>query len=640
MKLSIIIPYYNSKEYTDELLACLDKQINPLGEDVTCNPDIEVIVVDDGSKVPYKTSYKWCKVIRKKNGGCATARNRGLKIATGEYIQFIDSDDMIPDYFIEKLIDKIESGDYEVIDFSWRSLSSEGNQHNYMLSSDKDFLPNPSVCTRCFKRSYIGSNHFNELKDSTEDEDFSRKLGYLDRSIPLKHGSISDYMYFYRTAVDNSKIKRFKAGKMNTKRIVYFYNHFKANMLDEFEQIKKDDERNEVWLLTNQCDMPEVKRYAQVHKPFRLWTHYVKGEPYSNVDIIEVPFATQIVLYINQTNIIGGLDTFTLNFAKIMSKYYDITFVVNKCDDAVVKKISKYIRVIKGKPQMKIYCDTLIMLRILDTLPNNIIYNKSIQMCHACKTNNNWHIPQNTDYIVTVSQASKDSFGDEGKKAEVIHNLIEPNNRKALMLVSATRIPAADKGQNEKRMIKLAEMLNTNDIPFIWLNFSDGKLQNAPKGFYNMGTYMDITPYIAKADYLVQLSDCEAWSYAILEALTQNVPVLTCPFDSVFEMGIENGKNGYILPFDMDFDIKQLLDIPKFTYNYNVSAIVKQWRTLIGKSKPFNQYKPNDSNRVRVIIPYYDIALKRTLQKGEVLSMTQERINIVMSKGLIELVEG
>lgn len=640
MKLSIIIPYYNSKEYTDELLDCLNKQINPLGEDVTCNPDVEVIVVDDGSKVPYKTSYKWCKVIRKKNGGCATARNRGLKIATGEYIQFIDSDDMIPDYFIEKLIDKIESGDYEVIDFSWRSLSSEGNQHNYMLSSDKDFLPNPSVCTRCFKRSYIGSNHFNELKDSTEDEDFSRKLGYLDRSIPLKHGSISDYMYFYRTAVDNSKIKRFKAGKMNTKRIVYFYNHFKANMLDEFEQIKKDDERNEVWLLTNQCDMPEVKRYAQVHKPFRLWTHYVKGEPYSNVDIIEVPFATQIVLYINQTNIIGGLDTFTLNFAKIMSKYYDITFVVNKCDDAVVKKISKYIRVIKGKPQMKIYCDTLIMLRILDTLPNNIIYNKSIQMCHACKTNNNWHIPQNTDYIVTVSQASKASFGDEGKKAEVLHNLIEPNNRKALMLVSATRIPAADKGQNEKRMIKLAEMLNTNDIPFIWLNFSDGKLQNAPKGFYNMGTYMDITPYIAKADYLVQLSDCEAWSYAILEALTQNVPVLTCPFDSAFEMGIENGKNGYILPFDMDFDIKQLLDIPKFTYNYNVSAIVKQWRTLIGKSKPFNQYKPNDSNRVKVIIPYYDIALKRTLQKGEVLSMTQERINVVMDKGLIELVEG
>ena len=631
MKLSIIIPYYNSKEYTDELLACLDKQITD---------DVEVIVVDDGSTKPYKTSYEWCKVIRKKNGGCATARNRGLKVAKGEYIQFIDSDDMIPDYFITKLLEKIGLGDYEVIDFSWRSLTSEGNQHNYILYSDKDFLKNPSVCTRCFKRSYIGSNRFNELKDSTEDEDFSRKLGYLDRSLPLKHGSISDYMYFYRTAVDNSKIKRFKAGKMNTKRVVYFYNHFTADMLDEFEQIKKDDEHNEVWLLTYQCDMPEVKRYAQVHKPFRLWTHYVKGEPYSNVDIIEVPFATQIVLYINQTNIIGGLDTFTLNFAKIMSKYYDITFVVNKCDDAVVKKISKYIRVIKGKPQMKIYCDTLIMLRILDTLPNNIIYNKSIQMCHACKTNNNWHIPQNTDYIVTVSQASKDSFGDEGKKAEVIHNLIEPNNRKALILVSATRIPAADKGQNEKRMIKLAEMLNANDIPFIWLNFSDGKLQNAPKGFYNMGTYMDITPYIAKADYLVQLSDCEAWSYAILEALTQNVPVLVCPFNSAYEMGIEDGKNGYILPFDMNFDVKRLLDIPQFTYEYDVDAIVKQWRTLIGKSKPFNKYKPNDSNRVRVIIPYYDIALKRTLQKDEVLSMTQERINVVMGKGLIELVEG
>ena len=50
MILSIIIPYYNVAPYTDELLKCLAPQIRE---------GVEVILVDDGSLVPYKTDYKW-----------------------------------------------------------------------------------------------------------------------------------------------------------------------------------------------------------------------------------------------------------------------------------------------------------------------------------------------------------------------------------------------------------------------------------------------------------------------------------------------------------------------------------------------------------------------------------------------------
>lgn len=70
-KLSIIISYYNLKPYTDELLDVLAPQITP---------EVDVIVVDDGSKEPYKTDYKWCRVERKENGGCASARNRGIEL--------------------------------------------------------------------------------------------------------------------------------------------------------------------------------------------------------------------------------------------------------------------------------------------------------------------------------------------------------------------------------------------------------------------------------------------------------------------------------------------------------------------------------------------------------------------------------
>ena len=98
MKLSIIIPYYNVKPYTDELLDCLAPQIRE---------DVEVILIDDGSKEPYKTQYEWCKVYRQKNKGVSSARNKGLDLATGEYIAFIDSDDIVAGDYINRLFSKM-----------------------------------------------------------------------------------------------------------------------------------------------------------------------------------------------------------------------------------------------------------------------------------------------------------------------------------------------------------------------------------------------------------------------------------------------------------------------------------------------------------------------------------------------------
>ena len=96
MKLSIIIPYYNGGRYTDELLKQLEPQITK---------DVEVILVDDGSKIPFKTDYSWIKVIRQKNAGASAARNTGLDHAKGDYIAFIDADDLISDKYVETIDD-------------------------------------------------------------------------------------------------------------------------------------------------------------------------------------------------------------------------------------------------------------------------------------------------------------------------------------------------------------------------------------------------------------------------------------------------------------------------------------------------------------------------------------------------------
>ena len=101
IKLSIVIPVYNCENY---LPRCMDSVL------LSKLKDIEIILVNDGSKDKSLDVIKWyqkkyssiIKVIDKKNGGPASARNEGTKIAQGEYIAYIDSDDMVhPNMFYE-----------------------------------------------------------------------------------------------------------------------------------------------------------------------------------------------------------------------------------------------------------------------------------------------------------------------------------------------------------------------------------------------------------------------------------------------------------------------------------------------------------------------------------------------------------
>ena len=91
--ISIIVPIYKVEKYIRQ---CVDSIINQTYE------DIEIILVDDGSpdNCPqicddYAKTDSRVKVIHKENGGIMSARKAGLKVATGEYIGFVDGDDWI-----------------------------------------------------------------------------------------------------------------------------------------------------------------------------------------------------------------------------------------------------------------------------------------------------------------------------------------------------------------------------------------------------------------------------------------------------------------------------------------------------------------------------------------------------------------
>lgn len=104
-KISIVIPIYNTAKY---LPSCLDSVLSQTYK------NLEIILVDDGStdnsgKIAddYAKKDPRIKVIHQKNAGQSTARNAGIKKATGEYISFIDSDDSIAPTFYEEHLAKI-----------------------------------------------------------------------------------------------------------------------------------------------------------------------------------------------------------------------------------------------------------------------------------------------------------------------------------------------------------------------------------------------------------------------------------------------------------------------------------------------------------------------------------------------------
>ena len=343
----------------------------------------------------------------------------------------------------------------------------------------------------------------------------------------------------------------------------------------------------------------------------------------------------QVLLYTSYLHIIGGIETFVFNFVDLMSPYYDIGVYCPSMPPETQARLSRKVPIFGKKDEVD--CHTLIMIRIMDEIPKNITYQHSIRMCHATRSNPSWFIRQDCDKIVHVSEASKKSFRSKGI---VIYNPLIKQDKQALLLVSATRIPAKDKGENANRMIRLAEMLNAKNIPFLWFNFSDAPLNNAPKGFVNVGSFQNLQPYIAKADYLVQLSDQEGFGYSVVEALANNTAVICTPFETTKELGVIDGENGYIVPFDLKFDVRKLLQVPQFEFLYDNKSVIAKWKKAIGDLKPKHSYKPPEGTMVKVISQYRDLKLDRQMRPGDVLWMDADRVAEIQKVGnLLQVLE-
>lgn len=104
-KISVIVAVYNTMDYLDECLESLTEQTYK---------NLEIVLVDDGSTDDsgrkcdiWESRDSRIRVIHQKNMGISKARNAGLKIITGDYVAFLDSDDLLNKFFYEKMLDAL-----------------------------------------------------------------------------------------------------------------------------------------------------------------------------------------------------------------------------------------------------------------------------------------------------------------------------------------------------------------------------------------------------------------------------------------------------------------------------------------------------------------------------------------------------
>lgn len=113
MKLSVIVPVYNVEDYVEECLESLARQ--------TCR-DMEVLIIDDGSKdgssaicKRYAESYERFSYVHKENGGLMSAWVKGVTLATGDYIGFVDSDDCVDPSMYEQMLSCAEEKNADIV---------------------------------------------------------------------------------------------------------------------------------------------------------------------------------------------------------------------------------------------------------------------------------------------------------------------------------------------------------------------------------------------------------------------------------------------------------------------------------------------------------------------------------------------
>lgn len=270
IKLSIVIPYYKTLLYTEQLFDVLIPQLTK---------EVEVCVIDDGCNELELDKYKEVKVLHIDNGGVSNARNVGINNTTGQYIAFIDSDDMVVEDYVKKILSIKE--DYDYCYLSWKD--TKGNE--YIIENEPPEF-NKCVWNCVYSRKLIGNKRFRKNLQYGEDWDFN------DRVRKGNKKNITDIMYIYNAGREDSLTDKYCKGEITKDRplkaqVVMFLRFVsKIGGVETFlyEFFKEFHNKYDILFLYDECDPVQLNRYSKLVKCERYYYQNVECETYLNVN--------------------------------------------------------------------------------------------------------------------------------------------------------------------------------------------------------------------------------------------------------------------------------------------------------------------------------------------------------------------
>ena len=249
IKVSILIPIYNVEKY---LRQCLDSVINQTLK------DIEIICINDGStdsspKIinEYAEKDSRIKVINKPNSGYGHSMNQGLKLAQGEYIGIVESDDFADPNMFETLYNKAKAADIDIVKSNFwaqigdrflfmENLSQEPYEEviSPKLRSKTIFARQIAIWSAIYKRQFLLDNdiYFNETPGAS----------YQDVSFHFKTTICAEKIYFLKDAFLHYR-KDNPDSSMKSRSKIYC-------IFDEFDEIER--------FLSTRKDLIDPFRYA------------------------------------------------------------------------------------------------------------------------------------------------------------------------------------------------------------------------------------------------------------------------------------------------------------------------------------------------------------------------------------------
>lgn len=180
IKLSLIIPYYETYDYTIKLLRELRLQKTD---------EVEVILIDDGCNETRFDEFTEFTIIHNEHVGASAAWNIGIRQATGKYIGFIDSDDMIMMNYIDMLIDAINKELADEIMFDWVDF----DRNQVIIHPDAR-----AIWKAVYRREIVP--FFDESWDCYTDIPFQSQL----RAMPHSTCRLNMPLYVYRSNREGS----------------------------------------------------------------------------------------------------------------------------------------------------------------------------------------------------------------------------------------------------------------------------------------------------------------------------------------------------------------------------------------------------------------------------------------------------